>query len=75
MQIKVRNNKTKAIEIEVVDQIPMSRIKEIEVEMLENSSAEYDETTGKLIWKLTIQPGRQLKCPLNFKSNTRRIRI
>lgn len=66
-EIKVRNNKPKAIEIEVVDQIPMSRIKEIEVEMLENSSAEYDEATGKLIWKLTIQPGETAEVSFKFQ--------
>ena len=66
-EIKVRNNKPKAIEIEVVDQIPMSRIKEIEVEMLENSSAEYDETTGKLIWRLTIQPGETVEVSFKFQ--------
>jgi len=65
--LKVRNNKSKAVEIEVVDQIPMSRIKEIEVEMLENNSAEYDETTGKLIWKLTIQPGTTAEVSFKFQ--------
>ena len=66
-QIKVRNNKPKAIEIEVIDQIPMSRIKEIQVEMLENSSAEYDETTGKLKWRLTIQPGETAEVSFKFQ--------
>ena len=66
-EIKVRNNKLKAIEIEVVDQIPLSKIKEIEVEMLDNSSAEYDETTGKLIWKLTIQPGETAEVSFKFQ--------
>ena len=66
-EIKVRNNKPKAIEIEIVDQIPLSKIKEIEVEVLENSSAEYDETTGKLIWKLTIQPGEIAEVSFKFQ--------
>ena len=66
-QIKVRNNKPKAIEIEVIDQIPMSRIKEIQVEMLENVSAEYDETTGKLKWRLTIQPGETAEVSFKFQ--------
>ena len=43
----------------------MSRVKEIQVEMLENSSAEYDETTGKLTWRLTIEPGETAE--VNFK--------
>ncbi len=66
-EIKIRNNKPKPIEIEVIDQIPMSRIKEIQVEMLENSSAEYDETTGKLKWKLTIQPGQTSEVFFKFQ--------
>jgi uncharacterized protein (TIGR02231 family) len=66
-EIKVRNNKLKAIEIEVVDQIPLSRIKEIEVEILDNSSAEYDETTGKLLWKLTVQPGETAEVLFKFQ--------
>ena len=66
-EIKVRNNKPKAVEIEIVDQIPLSKIKEIEVEVLENSSAEYDETTGKLIWKLTIQPGEIAEVSFKFQ--------
>ncbi len=66
-EIKVRNNKLKAIEIEVVDQIPLSKIKEIEVEMLDNSSAEYDETTGKLLWKLTVQPGETAEVLFKFQ--------
>ena len=65
-EIKVRNNKVKAIEIDVVDQIPLSKIKEIEVEVIENSSTEYDETTGKLIWKLTIQPGETATVSFKF---------
>lgn len=67
-QIKVRNNKTKAIEIDVIDQIPMSKIKEIQVEIdTENSSAEYDEKTGKLKWKLTIQPGQTAEVSFKFQ--------
>ena len=55
------------MQIELVDQIPMSRIKEIEVEMLENISGEYDETTGKLKWRLTIQPGETAEVSFKFQ--------
>ena len=53
-EIKVRNNKSQAIEIELIDQIPLSNQKEIEVTLLENGKATYDEKTGKLTWKLKI---------------------
>lgn len=53
-EIKVRNNKSQAIEIELIDQIPLSSQKEIEVTLLENEKATYDEKTGKLTWRLKI---------------------
>lgn len=53
-ELKIRNNKSQAIEIEVIDQIPLSRVKEIEVELIENKNATYDEKTGKLTWRLKI---------------------
>ena len=53
-ELTIRNNKSQAIEIEVIDQIPLSKIKEIEVELIENKKAEYDEKTGKLTWRLKI---------------------
>ncbi len=53
-EITVRNNKSTEIEIELIDQIPLSNKKEIEVEVLENEKATYDESTGKLTWRLTI---------------------
>lgn len=60
-EIKVRNNKSTAIEIELIDQIPLSNQKEIEVEVMESKNAVYDENTGKLTWRLTI--------PANSTSN------
>lgn len=53
-ELKIRNNKSQAIDIEVIDQVPLSRIKEIEVELIENKRAKYDEKTGKLTWRLKI---------------------
>ena len=53
-EIKVRNNKSQAIEIELIDQVPLSSLKEIEVTLMESDNATYDEKTGKLTWRLTI---------------------
>jgi glucose dehydrogenase len=36
------------------DQIPLSRNKEILVELLENQDAAYDEKTGKLTWEFDL---------------------
>ncbi len=59
-EIVVKNNKNIPIEIEILDQIPVSRSKEIVVNLEEKGGADYNETYGKLSWKLTI-PERKNK--------------
>lgn len=54
--ITVRNTKNKAIELDILDQIPLSNNKDIVVELLEKDGAEYVENLGKLTWKLKINP-------------------
>lgn len=66
-EISIRNNKSKAITIQLIDQIPLSRIKEIEVTMVENETGKYEESTGKLIWELTIEPGETKKVSFKFQ--------
>lgn len=66
-EISVRNNKSKPITIQVMDQVPLSRVKEIEVSILENESAKYEEATGKLLWDLTIQPGETKELIYKFQ--------
>ncbi len=57
-EIAVRNNKAIPIEIEVLDQIPVSKQEKIEVELLKKDKAEYTADYGKLLWKMTIKPGK-----------------
>ncbi len=59
--ILVKNKKTIPIEIEILDQIPVSQNKLISVELLENSNANYDKEIGKLLWKLKLQPQETVK--------------
>ncbi len=59
-EIVVKNNKNIPIEIEILDQIPVSRSKEIVVNLEEKGGADYNETYGKLSWKLII-PERKNK--------------
>lgn len=55
-EITLRNTKSVASQITLEDQIPVSQIKEIKVELKEGSGAQLDETTGKLTWKLNLKP-------------------
>jgi uncharacterized protein (TIGR02231 family) len=52
--IIVKNNKTVPINIEILDQIPVSRQADIEVELDEKSGATYQADYGKLLWKLKL---------------------
>lgn len=56
LQINIRNTKNIPITILLQDQIPISKTKEIEITTIETSNAKYQENTGKLEWKITLQP-------------------
>ena len=64
-EIKIKNGKSTAIELIVMDQIPLSRLSEIIVKLESESGANYNETTGFLTWKMKLKP--QEKKKLNFK--------
>jgi uncharacterized protein (TIGR02231 family) len=49
-EIKLRNNKSAAIEIEVLDQVPLTRRKEIIVKVDETDGAHFNKEYGKLLW-------------------------
>jgi uncharacterized protein (TIGR02231 family) len=59
-EIAVKNNKSIPIQLEILDQIPVSKQKEIEVNLEEKDGAEYNETFGKLKWKIQV-PANQSK--------------
>jgi len=52
--IVVKNNKKIPINIEILDQIPVSKQAEITVELEEKSGAQYSADFGKLLWRLDI---------------------
>lgn len=56
--IKILNNKQKPIDIIIEDQAPISKNKSIEVK-LNSLDGKYDMETGKLTWKLKLNPSEQ----------------
>ncbi len=62
----IRNNKGAAIDIEVLDQIPLSRRNEIKVELLDKQGAEYTEEYGKLFWNYSIKPNESKKIRFSY---------
>ena len=59
-EIAVKNNKSVPIQIEILDQIPVSKQKDIEVALEEKDGAEYNETFGKIKWEIQV-PANQSK--------------
>lgn len=54
--IEIRNNKVQPISIIVKDQLPISRRKSVEIEVLELNGAKHETSTGMLEWKLNLDP-------------------
>lgn len=55
--ISLRNNKTTPIEVKLLDQIPISTDKQIEISLLKKDNAVYNEARGELEWKVRCAPG------------------
>ncbi|MBL0314508.1 MAG: DUF4139 domain-containing protein [Flavobacteriales bacterium] len=55
-EIVVRNNKSTPIEIEILDQVPLSRRKEITVKLNDKGGATHTPDFGKLLWTKKIKP-------------------
>ena len=76
-EISIRNKKSQHLTIVVEDQIPIANDKDISVDKLEDSDAEYDAETGLLKWKKEIDPGKteliNLKYVVRFPKNSRMI--
>lgn len=60
-EIEVRNNKSSAVTIEILDQIPVSKQKDIQVELQEDGGATYNEELGKLEWNIELAPNQSKK--------------
>lgn len=66
-EISIRNTRKEPITIVVEDQIPVSTDKEIEITLLNNGGAEYDETTGKLKWTVTLDGEKSNTLKFSFE--------
>jgi uncharacterized protein (TIGR02231 family) len=65
-EISVRNNKNADIAIIIEDQFPISSNKDIEVEQIEKSNAQLNETLGKLTWEMNLNPKETKKVQVKY---------
>ena len=65
-EIVCKNNRDIAVSIDLFDQIPISQDSDISISVDETSFADFNETTGKLVWKVKLQPGETKSYKLGF---------
>lgn len=65
-EISARNKKQQPVSIVVEDQVPIATTKEITVDLLEDSHANYDSEKGLLKWKLNLPPAKTEKLILKY---------
>ncbi len=65
-ELVAKNNRNIPVDIEIIDQIPISQNSEIEVKVLETSGAEMNTETGKLKWRFKLAAGQSKKLRLSF---------
>ena len=66
-EISVRNNKATAINLVLMDRIPVSQNKEIKIDEVNTGGADYEEKKGLLTWKLTLKPKESVKKQLSYQ--------
>ncbi|TNE81796.1 MAG: mucoidy inhibitor MuiA family protein [Bacteroidetes bacterium] len=66
-EIVVKNVKKEAVSIQILDQVPLSTNKEIDVDVKDISGAEWNKETGELQWLKTIAPGETIKLRISYE--------
>lgn len=65
-EITIKNNKDTAVTLELKDQIPLSMAENIKIEAMNPDKADYDKSTGFLIWNFNIKPNETKKIKFGF---------
>lgn len=66
-EISIRNNTKESIELEVLDQIPLSENQKITVKTLNIDDGEFDSKTGSILWNRKINSGASEKINFSYE--------
>ncbi len=66
-EISIRNNTKENIELEVLDQIPLSENQKITVKTLNIGDGNYDDKTGSILWNRKINSGAAEKINFSYE--------
>ena len=64
--IYVKNNKSQKINMLIFDQVPISTLEEIKVDIFETSGANHNLETGEIKWDFSIEPNESKKFELKY---------
>lgn len=64
--INVKNNKSQKINMLIFDQVPVSTLEEIKVDILETSGANHNLETGEIKWNFSIESNQNKKFELKY---------
>ncbi len=65
-ELIVKNNKITDVNVILKDQYPLSNVKEIEVELLDDGGATINTELGVLTWKISLKPGESKKVRFSY---------
>lgn len=65
-EIAVKNNRKTTVQIDVIDQLPISMHSDIIVDAIETSNGEFDSKTGEYKWEQKLEPGEVKKIQFSF---------
>ncbi|WP_159021363.1 mucoidy inhibitor MuiA family protein [Formosa sp. L2A11] len=64
--ISVKNNKSETINMLIMDQIPVSTLDEIKVELSELSKGKHNLETGEIQWQFNLEPNKTKNIDLKY---------
>jgi uncharacterized protein (TIGR02231 family) len=65
-EITVRNNKKQVLDLRIEDQLPVSMNKDIQVEPIDYSGGKYNKETGRIAWKIKMEPSAEKKLRVSY---------
>jgi hypothetical protein len=62
----IKNNKNQAIRMIILDQVPVSQLEEIEVEIQKMSGAKHNKEKGEIKWEFSLEPTEKQELELKY---------
>jgi uncharacterized protein (TIGR02231 family) len=65
-KLSLKNNKNKSVSIVLIDQVPKSTKKSIDIQLIESSEAMFNKKNGKLRWNIQLSPNQMIEKKFSF---------